>query len=201
MKIIVAGLGRCGTSLMMKMLHQAGIAPYCDKECIGNSYENVITNTLPRNTSWWSEVEGKAVKLLDIHRWTPPRPYDGDHYVIIWMNRDRKEQAKSQIKFTHYIVGTPLDWSRKMIRSYLRGMDREYKACHIILKELKPCSILEVSFDELLTKADDTCLSISEFLQSNSLVTDRDAAAKAMRSVIKSRSPECGKELYERNLI
>ena len=67
---IVAGLGRCGTSLVMRMLDVAGlptIGGYPDWEC---PETQGLLETDP--AAWRSAVDGQAVKLLDAHRWQLP---------------------------------------------------------------------------------------------------------------------------------
>lgn len=95
MIVVVCGLGRCGTSLAMTMLAAGGFPVH------GNppDFEDGRILNLSSDASWLDEVEGRAFKLLDPHQNPlPPRALSGRVYVPIWMRRNFREQAKSQIK-------------------------------------------------------------------------------------------------------
>ena len=121
--IIVAGLGRCGSSLTMQMLSAAGlptIGTYPDFECTENRQLLVDDPE-----AWRDAVAGKAVKVLDVHRTGIP-PILGAR--IIWLDRDRTEQAKSQLKILSSAFSTILAQdnreSRRAMEASLRR-DRE----------------------------------------------------------------------------
>ena len=78
----------------MQMLHAGGLPVIRDTDSW--SYETDLVTRLPADSAWLADCRGKAVKLLDPHRWTPP---PGLPYRFIWMQRNPKEQAKSQVKF------------------------------------------------------------------------------------------------------
>lgn len=90
---IVTGLARCGTSLMMEMLHHGGMCVHADNFM---SYESEDANGLPERTEWLDDIGGHAVKVIDPH--ANRLPFDRA-YRFLWMHRDYKEQARSQIKF------------------------------------------------------------------------------------------------------
>src|SRR5690349_20800338 len=92
--IIVSGLTRCGSSMMMQMLYSGGCPVSCAKgnELISGEHEDQLS-TLKEIAL--GLTDGKAVKCLDPHHW--PLPPDKE-YIIIWMRRDFKEQSKSIAK-------------------------------------------------------------------------------------------------------
>ncbi|OOG61408.1 hypothetical protein B0E46_15630 [Rhodanobacter sp. B04] len=93
--VVVAGLGRCGTSLTMQMLHAAGFP------CVGEApaFEDAATQHRVE-PAWFSEQAGKAVKILDPQRVGIPR---SALTAVIWLDRDPEQQAKSQCKFVEML--------------------------------------------------------------------------------------------------
>lgn len=92
--IIVTGLGRCGSSLVMQMLAAGGV------ETVGSypDFEDDINMRLPSEDAQREFLErsrGRAVKLLDPHLHQPPA---GLEYRVIFLSRHPVEQAKSMLK-------------------------------------------------------------------------------------------------------
>jgi hypothetical protein len=93
--VIVCGLGRCGSTMAMRMLHRGGLDVITD-EAVPIAYETKITLELPGNWEWLLDCGGRAVKVLDPHRhqlppWLP--------YRFVWMRRDFRQQARSSKRF------------------------------------------------------------------------------------------------------
>lgn len=101
--IVVAGLGRCGTTMVINMLKAGGVPVFADSQDGG--LECSRTTLLPHYHHWLNDARGHAIKLLDPFRWTIPSDYDARFIVL---NRDLKEQAKSQIKFICAAKGRPI---------------------------------------------------------------------------------------------
>lgn len=97
--VIVCGFGRCGTSLVMRMLHKGGMSVFADNTA---SYEQ---NEFMRYPVAVSEVAvmfaGKAVKLLEPQLWK----WHKNDFRVIWLDRYPVEQAKSQIKLLRMMSG------------------------------------------------------------------------------------------------
>lgn len=91
MILVVTGLGRCGTSLAMQMLSLGGKDLGDHPRCIWPFFEDPRA-TQAENWDWIREFDGKAVKILVPNQFTPPAGLD---YKFVWLDRDRKEQAKS----------------------------------------------------------------------------------------------------------
>ena len=90
---VVAGFGRCGSSLVMQMLAAGGMrTPYSSFP----SYE------IPHGIKvLMGELYGGAVKILDPHVHQPPK---GHVYRFIWLDRDPVQQAKSMAKFWKVVM-------------------------------------------------------------------------------------------------
>ena len=97
--IVVSGLPRSGTSLMMQMLAAGGIEPVTDRQREADAdnprgyFEIEAIKQLKQDASWLADARGKAVKavsqlLFDL----PPT----ERYRIIFMERDLDEVLTSQ---------------------------------------------------------------------------------------------------------
>ena len=112
--IIVAGLGRCGTSLMMQMLDAAGVpclGAYPAYEPSTVCFENYPVEIL---------TTGRAMKVLDPHRINLPVLTD---HVVLWMDRAAKHQASSMAKLIGPMAGraptsVPMKQPMKPIRRF-----------------------------------------------------------------------------------
>lgn len=99
--IIVSGLPRSGTSMMMQILDAAGIDLLTDK--IRNAddnnpkgyYEFEPVKSMARNVSWFDQADGKAVKVIaQLLKFLP----GGFSYKVIFMKRNLNEVLTSQQK-------------------------------------------------------------------------------------------------------
>jgi len=100
--IIVSGLPRSGTSMMMKMLEAGGIPPLTDKIRTPDDdnpkgyYEFERVKKLDKgDTTWLPEAEGKVVKVISQLLKYLPSDYD---YKVIFMRRHIDEILASQKK-------------------------------------------------------------------------------------------------------
>ena len=99
---IVSGLPRSGTSMMMKMLHAAGIEPIqdgirsADTDNPKGYYEFERVKKLSEgDVAWLPDAEGKAVKIISALLVKLPEGYD---YKVLFMRRDLNEVLASQDK-------------------------------------------------------------------------------------------------------
>jgi len=101
MIVVVSGLPRSGTSMMMSVLQAGGLPVLTDSKREADEdnlrgyleYEHV--KQLDRDASWLAEAEGKAVKIISMLLKHLPR----DHkYKVIFMHRDIMEVLASQRK-------------------------------------------------------------------------------------------------------
>jgi hypothetical protein len=100
--IIVSGLPRSGTSMMMKMLEAGGIPPLTDKirEADNDNpkgyYEFERVKQLDKgDAAWLADTQGKVVKIISALLKHLPADYD---YRIIFMRRNMPEILASQRK-------------------------------------------------------------------------------------------------------
>ncbi len=100
--IIVSGLPRSGTSMMMKMLEAGGIPLLTDHQRQPDEdnpkgyYEFERVKQLPKgDVAWLEEAKGKAVKVISALLQHLPATYQ---YKILFMERDLDEVLASQRK-------------------------------------------------------------------------------------------------------
>ncbi|MHC4988717.1 MAG: sulfotransferase domain-containing protein [Planctomycetota bacterium] len=99
--IIVSGLPRSGTSMMMKAIEAGGIEPLidnirkADEDNPKGYYEFEPVKKTNDDASWLNGASGKAVKMVYRLLYDLPAGHD---YRVIFMQRDLKEVLASQGK-------------------------------------------------------------------------------------------------------
>lgn len=160
--IIVAGLGRCGTSMLMQMLHRGGVP------CVG------VWPAFEPEESWAPTPEfiadsaGKAVKVLDPQRVGLP----GDVRVI-WLDRDHREQAKSHAKFMNAMLGRHIDRAGRRVLA--AGMARDTQRAMEVIGS-RP--LMRLRFEEVLQARLAVAYMLEAFIQRPAF--DAEAAANAV---------------------
>src|SRR5215510_7392515 len=99
--IIVSGLPRSGTSLMMQMLDNGGLEVVTDHIRTADTdnpkgyYEFERVKKIKRDRSWLPETRGKAFKMVSQLLYDLPPT---ETYRILFMERDLEETLASQEK-------------------------------------------------------------------------------------------------------
>jgi hypothetical protein len=100
--VVVSGLPRSGTSMMMKMLEAGGIPPLTDRQRTADAdnpqgyYEFERVKQLDKGDSdWLPQAEGKVVKIISALLKHLPAGY---RYKVIFMERHMPEILASQHK-------------------------------------------------------------------------------------------------------
>src|SRR5437660_12828449 len=99
--IIVSGLPRSGTSLMMQMLENGGVPVVTDHIRTADTdnprgyYEFEQVKKIKQDASWLPATRGKAVKMVSQLLYDLPT---SERYKIIFMERDLDEVLASQEK-------------------------------------------------------------------------------------------------------
>lgn len=170
MLTVVAGLGRCGTSMMMSMLAAGGV-PVTGS---APDYEVDRVSQSPIDVMWLRSLGDSVVKVLDPHRvW--PRHFPAR---FIWMDRNAKEQARSQRKFLRAI-----GYSARS--SALAAALRKDRARSLLA--LAEYTRLLISFEEAINAP----LATAERLRIYFPEIDVNAAA----ATVLARSPCCAPDL------
>ena len=99
--VVVSGLPRSGTSLMMQMLAAGGIEPVTDQERQADTdnpkgyYEFERVKKIKEDKAWLPEARGKVVKMISQLLYDLP---ETEQYKVIFMRRDLDEILTSQEK-------------------------------------------------------------------------------------------------------
>lgn len=176
---VVAGIGRCGTTMLMRMLHAGGMTPATDNQ-VGYETENMTV--AQRDIA---SFDGKLVKWLEPSRFKLPEGYD---YKVIWMSRDFKEQGKSIAKWISPMVPV----KRQEIRKIAKSLPADYAACFRIFEQRK-IPVLRLDFEKVLLAPYTTAVSVKEFF-------GIDLDLDKMKKEVINRHPGCMHDLdIERN--
>ena len=174
--VVVSGFGRCGSSLVMQMLHAAGFpvtGDYPSFEC-----EEYNMGVVPPPAG--------ASKILNLDCTPPP----GGPYRWIWLDRSPTQQAKSQAKLLRELAGIRM--SRQKVRamacSYAPGRQDSFKA----MRRLGG-PILVLSFEGLVSNPRNAAESIAAFVSCGNI--------EEMAGVVRKRGPECLPYLLEAELV
>ena len=147
--IVVSGLPRSGTSLMMQMLKAAGIALYTDNKRTADVhnpqgyFEYQQVKNLEHDNAWIYEARGKAVKIVSPLLFHLPQDL---YYNIIFMQRDLDEIIVSQNKMLEAEHKSVIEVSRADIRKYYL---KHLSAVEHRLRKSENIEYIIVSFNEL----------------------------------------------------
>lgn len=164
MIIIVSGLPRSGTSMMMKMLEAAKIPVLtdeireADEDNLKGYYEDERAKTLHKDNSWIDEAEGKAVKVISYQLPHLPKEHD---YLVIFMQRKINEVLASQRKMMER-RGEPEDNvpDEVMANIFQKHLDEIYDW----LQNQSNIKTLYVSYNETLDDPETSAEKIAESL-------------------------------------
>ena len=167
--IIVSGLPRSGTSIMMQMLDAGGVPVLTDgkraaKE--GNPqgfYEYEPVKASARDVGWFKEARGKAVKVVAPLLMTLPRGGDIPRRVIV-MERDLDEVVASQRR----LLAVENRQGARMPDAVLRESLRNRLASAKRLLALQEIPTLVVNHAECIRDPASTAQAINAFLDRKS---------------------------------
>ncbi len=162
--IIVSGMPRSGTSMMMRMLAEGGLPTLTDElrrpdDDNPNGYFEleVVRQLKEGNFSWLNEANGKVVKVISALLEHLPEDHQ---YKIIFMERNPKETLASQKKM--------LDHRGQISKLSDEEMEQQF---HRHLAAMKPwlvrqpnMEVLYVNYNALVTEPQSACERIAEFL-------------------------------------
>lgn len=183
--VLIAGLGRCGTTLTMHMLAAGGMA------CVGEAPGYEPRELLGLRREWIDAQAGRAMKMIDPHAFGFPPPTQGSPSVrTIWLDRNPVEQARSQAKFAHMVGGLPMP-NRDHMRRWTRGLPTDRRAALKALKVASAAPGLMMDFEALLGLPVTAAAAIAEFLAPDFPNLD----VGAMAAVVRDRPTSCAPDL------
>jgi hypothetical protein len=160
--IVVSGLPRSGTSLMMQMLASGGIEVLTDnlREADTDNprgyYEFERVKKLKEDSSWVPGARGKAVKLVSQLLLDLPKD---QRYRVIFMQRDLDEMILSQEKMLQRLgrEAAPREEIKKAFTNHLNRL-------HRWLDQQPNMAVLRIPYADVLADPEDATRRISEFL-------------------------------------
>jgi hypothetical protein len=160
--IIVSGLPRSGTSLMMQMLDKGGLEVVTDNIRSADTdnprgyYEFEPVKKTKHDASWLPGARGKAVKMVSQLLYDLPPT---ESYRIIFMERDLDEVLISQEKMLVRLGRTPAP-RPQMKQAYLVHLHR--------LGEWLPCqqnmAVLPINYNSLIDRPHEQAMRVRQFL-------------------------------------
>lgn len=160
--VVVSGLPRSGTSLMMQMLDRGGISALTDEVRTADVdnprgyYEFERVKKTKEDPSWLPLARGKAVKMVSALLYDLPPT---ETYRVIFMRRDLDEILESQEKMLARL-GRPSAPREQMMSSFSRHLDRLLDW----LASQRHMQVLEVSYNDLLGDPEHEAGRVARFL-------------------------------------
>ena len=162
--VVVSGLPRSGTSLMMMMLDAAGIPPIQDniREADADNpkgyYEFERVKDMPKgDTSWVKNTKGKAVKVITALLEHLPKKYK---YDVIMMRRDMTEILASQTKMLERRGEDNKISDDEMADLFSKHFEKVMNW----VKKQKHIRYVEISYNNLLENPQQELSKVNEFL-------------------------------------
>jgi len=164
--ILVSGLPRSGTSMMMKMLDAAGMEIVCDGIRTADEdnpkgyyeFERVKDLDKDKDKSWLGESKGKVIKIISFLLKDLPLTCN---YRVIFMLRDLEEIIASQNKML-VRRGEPTDTAsdEKMIKNY----EKHLRKVKFLLAKEPNFEVLYVKHRDCLERPLDEANRLNRFL-------------------------------------
>jgi hypothetical protein len=160
--VIVSGLPRSGTSLMMQMLDHGGVPVVTDNVRTADTdnprgyYEFEQVKAIKRDTSWLPATRGRAFKMVSQLLYHLPA---GETYRVIFMERDLDEVLVSQEKMLTRLGRPPAP------REEIRGAFATHlERLHEWLGGQANITILRVRYSDLVARPREEAERVRQFL-------------------------------------
>lgn len=160
--IVVSGLPRSGTSLMMQMLDQGGVEVVTDHIRAADTdnprgyYEFETVKRVKEDASWLPSTRGKVFKAVSQLLYDFPA---SERYRVVFMERDLDEMLRSQEKMLVRLGRTPAP-AEKMKQSYLLHLERLYAW----LEKQSHFAMLFVRYNDLMAQPSLQANRVNDFL-------------------------------------
>ena len=161
--VIVTGLPRSGTSMMMKMLEAGGIAVITDKQRQADEdnpngyFELEQVKEIKRDRSWLDSSTGEAVKMVSMLLYNLPLDRE---YSLIFMKRNLDEVIASQkvmLARKGEIPSAEDEEMKQLFSKHLTEIDAW-------LSEHNNFKTLYINYDEVVKLPQETAENIQKFL-------------------------------------
>ena len=187
--IVVSGLPRSGTSMMMRMLAAGGMPLFTDGARAADAdnplgyFEHGAVKRLRGDASWVARAAGKAVKVVS--HLLPALP-DGFLYRVILMRRPLEEVIASQRRMLERRGAPPADDDARMEALFQRHLAETERW----LAARPGMRTLAVDYPETLAAPADTARRVAAFLGGG---LDETAMAAAVDPSLRRAGPSIKK--------
>jgi hypothetical protein len=162
--VVVSGLPRSGTSMMMKMLAEGGLQIVTDAlrsadDDNPNGYFEFepVKGLAEGRSQWLAEARGKVVKIISALLEYLPAAY---HYKVIFMEREINEVLSSQRKMLSNRREDSEIGDAQMEQQFREHL----KAVKYWLARQPNLEVLYVDYNRMLASPGDYCRSVADFL-------------------------------------
>jgi hypothetical protein len=174
--VVVSGLPRTGTSMMMRMLEAGGLPVLADNLRVQDEdnprgyYEFEPVKKTKEDSSWLDGAKGRVVKM--VYRLLYDLPV-GHKYRVVFMERALEEVIASQnIMLKRNDQNLPEGDDQQTIKLF----ESELSRCFEWLETRKDFEVLTVNYNRLMTNPQDSIEEIDQFMK-NCLDAEAMAAA------------------------
>jgi predicted AlkP superfamily phosphohydrolase/phosphomutase/tetratricopeptide (TPR) repeat protein len=184
--IVVSGLPRSGTSMMMQILHAGGVPVMTDERRWADDnnplgyYEYEPVKNLAKDAKWLQDAEGKVVKVISQLLYFLPQNY---RYKIIYMNRDLDEVMQSQQK----MLGKS---QQEVSMAVYESFRKEHEKMKKWVEKRPNVSLMEVNYAGVIDNPEEECRKIKEFLKKD--LDLEKMAGKVSSSLYRNRQVAAG---------
>lgn len=164
--VIVSGLPRSGTSMMMKMLEAGGLPVLADGERAADvdnpkgyfEHERVKDLEEESDKSWLREGRGKALKVISFLIKDLP---DDNDYRVIFMRRDLDEVLTSQDKMIERLGSEDAAADREAMKEAYRN---DIVRTRLLCRKRPNFDLIEVSYKATIEDAAASARAVNAFL-------------------------------------
>jgi len=177
--VIVSGLPRSGTSMMMQMIEAGGIPALTDSVRTADAdnprgyFEFELVKKIQQDSSWLEQARGKVVKM--VHLLLPNLP-EGYRYRIVLMVRDHRQVLASQ---TAMLKRQGKIGANLAPEALAKVFDQQLQRVVHSVTQQKNCTVLRVHYAHVIMNPREQADRITNFLGGN-------LALNAMASVVDS---------------
>jgi hypothetical protein len=162
--IVVSGLPRSGTSMMMKMLDAGGIRPVTDNIRTADEdnpkgyYELEKVKQLDKDNTWVGDCKGNVIKVISMLLKALP---SGQRYKIIFMRRKMAEILDSQkqmlIRRSQPTNAVPDEKMAEMFNKHLKDVEA-------FIERQPNMDCLYITYNDVLENPAANVAKVNEFL-------------------------------------
>jgi hypothetical protein len=162
--IIVSGLPRSGTSMMMRMLEAGGVSILTDniREADDDNprgyYEFEKVKKIKEDSSWLEDCHGKAVKMVSALLFNLP-PHK--NYKVVFMKREMQEVLASQEKMLKRLGRNGADVSDGEMNEKFEKHLRQVESWLALQGNI---DVLYISYNKVISQPDENARVINQFL-------------------------------------